>query len=301
MIHQRKRGFDNVRCLLLLLVVFAHFLEPSGVDSRVYKFIYIFHIPSLAFFSGWFSSFRPRKLLFQAKIYLIFQFLYQSMNCLLLQKTFSLNISKPYWLLWYLPFLILCSSLVPLLERFPRFPALTMSVILSIATGFFPFIGYDFTLSRFFVFLPYYILGHKVRDIIPAFPCLSSVFLPLLTATTFLSLIFTADYINPYMLYGSFAYFSGYGPILRGLLYLPGTAWCLTLMTLARKWDTNVPVITAIGSNTLPLYLFHGFVVKLIAHFAPLPDYPGCILPALGLTAALLLLFFLPKILRKQH
>lgn len=295
--RQRHHGFDNARCILLFLVVFAHFLEPSGTESRIYKFIYTFHIPALAFLSGLFGSFRPKKLLDLAVIFLLFQILYRAGESILLQERFLLKLYLPYWLLWYLPFLIMCSSLVPLLERFPRFPALAVSLLVSIAAGFIPFIGYGFTASRFFVFLPYYILGRKLRS--APLPRQSRGLLPLLAVTICLTVPFTSESISSRMLYGSFAYFPGYGPLLRCLLYLPGTAWCLTLLLLARRWTVNVPVLSAVGSNTMPLYLFHGFAVKLVSHFTPLPDYPGSLLPALGLTAALLLFFSLPGLLRK--
>lgn len=294
---RREYGFDNIRCILIFLVVFAHFLEPYTAKNPLYRMIYTFHMPVFAFISGWLGHFRPRSLLCSAGIYFLFQLLYRAMECALLGTGFKPDLLTPYWILWYLPFLIFCRLLLPLLDRYPRFPFWGVSILLSLAAGLVPAIGYPLTLSRFFVFLPYFILGHTLRTRKFRFPG-KLLWFPT-CAAALLSLCFALGDIPVRAFYGASAYFPGYGPLLRAGLYLPGTAWCFVFLALAQQWTAKLPWISRIGGSTLPVYLLHGFAVKLIARFAPLPPYPGSILPALALSAASLAAFSLPGRIRK--
>lgn len=53
----RSGLFDNIKCLLIFLVVFGHMLEPQtgGGVNFIYLNIYSFHMPAFIFVSGWFS------------------------------------------------------------------------------------------------------------------------------------------------------------------------------------------------------------------------------------------------------
>ncbi|MGN0243244.1 MAG: acyltransferase family protein [Lachnospiraceae bacterium] len=52
--------FDNMKCLLIILVVFGHLLDPvdsiSSIFEVLYYFIYFFHMPAFIFISGYFSK-----------------------------------------------------------------------------------------------------------------------------------------------------------------------------------------------------------------------------------------------------
>ncbi|MBR6376761.1 MAG: acyltransferase family protein, partial [Oscillospiraceae bacterium] len=62
---QRDVRFDNLRALLIFLVVFCHlneaFREPGG--NVFYLAVYSFHVPCLLFISGYFARFDPKKLI----------------------------------------------------------------------------------------------------------------------------------------------------------------------------------------------------------------------------------------------
>ena len=103
----RQHGFDNVRFILIFCVVLGHLLERGGRESGGYLLIYTFHMPAFLFLSGWFARFQPRRLLTLAGLYLCFQFLYRAMESILFHAPFSLELFTPYWLLWYLPVLLL--------------------------------------------------------------------------------------------------------------------------------------------------------------------------------------------------
>lgn len=56
----REYLYDNIRGILILLVVLGHALEYFRLDNKVgefiYVFIYLFHMPVFIFISGYFSK-----------------------------------------------------------------------------------------------------------------------------------------------------------------------------------------------------------------------------------------------------
>ena len=77
---QRYLGYDNIRGILIILVVFGHFLElcPGAVaGSHVYLLIYCFHMPAFIFLSGRFSKHDRQNMWKLFFLYLFFQFLYR--------------------------------------------------------------------------------------------------------------------------------------------------------------------------------------------------------------------------------
>ena len=59
-VKQRSSYWDNMKGLLILLVVFAHFLDAwiqkFSVVRLVYSTIYVFHMPAFVFISGYFGK-----------------------------------------------------------------------------------------------------------------------------------------------------------------------------------------------------------------------------------------------------
>ena len=58
---QRDNRFDNLKGILIILVVFAHILEQNShyksepILANLYSFIYSFHMPVFVFISGYFT------------------------------------------------------------------------------------------------------------------------------------------------------------------------------------------------------------------------------------------------------
>ena len=58
----RHYGYDNMKGILVFLVVFGHFLElcPATLQKNIlYLVIYSFHMPAFLFFSGFFAKYHP--------------------------------------------------------------------------------------------------------------------------------------------------------------------------------------------------------------------------------------------------
>lgn len=82
MTKERDYFFDNVKAVLMFLVVLGHLLLPIHGESFlvvVKRLIYVFHMPLFVFVSGYFAKtfykngrYNYRKLLYLGKAYLVF-------------------------------------------------------------------------------------------------------------------------------------------------------------------------------------------------------------------------------------
>ena len=98
----RNYRMDNIRCILIFLVVFGHMLTWIPEADTPYRIIYLFHMPAFLFLTGYFSHFNISKILTQlAYPYILFQILYLIYDTLV----FGMR-----------PFMKWCSSSPPLLD-----------------------------------------------------------------------------------------------------------------------------------------------------------------------------------------
>ena len=277
---QRSQGFDNVKALLIFLVVLGHVLEccPSwgGLNSGLYRLIYSFHMPAFLFFSGWFARLKPRDLVFRlVYLYLLFQVLYQLFARFVLQNsTQSLQFTTPYWLLWYLPVLIFCHLLLPLLEvRNPRRKTAVVLCCVGVAlvAGFDARIGYYLSLGRLCSFLPYFVLGHyagqwhqrQAPALNPRWAAVSGLGVALAGALTWMVLPLSRK-----VLWGAEGFEEIGAPWWTEVVALTvALVWIAFLVrVLLPLLNRPIPLVTALGRGTLPVFLLHGFVIQWLKH-----------------------------------
>lgn len=229
-------------------------------------------MPAFILITGYFSSFNAKKLLTSLVCpYILFQVLYQLFDLYVLNpgRDFSLQFTTPYWLLWYLLVLIFYNLLIPLIDTsVHRYRVLLIigSVVLSLLAGYDMSIGYYMSLSRFFTFLPYFLIGyycgHPLKD--PGSRNLKWIRIlspfALLMAAVY---IWKSPNITSQVLYGSYSYSSaGYNPCVKLFLMVVALIWILFLLA----WIPNIkfPVISSLGQNTFPVFLLHGFFIRLL-------------------------------------
>ena len=80
MAKERNAYFDNMKALLIFLVVLGHVLSNFAGDDSVGEWIYLvifsFHMPAFLFVTGYFARSDPKKVIGQLLIlYLIMYFL----------------------------------------------------------------------------------------------------------------------------------------------------------------------------------------------------------------------------------
>ena len=87
---------------------------------------------------------------------------------------------------------------------------------------------------------------------------------------SFLFVLFTIFYLKKYyyeflpaVFYGSYSYSAlGYGVGIRLRLHLIACGWIVFLVLAVP--DRRIPLLTVLGRNTYPLFLLHGFVIRLL-------------------------------------
>lgn len=276
----RNYKADNIRFFLIFLVVFGHLLELFSGAHRdlIYRFIYSFHIPALIFITGYFARFNPKKILFSLVWpYLLLQTLYLLFQGYVIKgaESVTLNYTTPHWLLWYLLVVIFYYLLIPVLQRQTKTEKITVFVVavaVSLLAGFDSSIGYYLSLSRFFTFLPFFVAGFycgnglqfagklaldNKKTLVMLLVCLA-VLIPAMYG-----ILSNGQLYSRNVLYGSYSYEkAAYSWVQRSVLLMAGFGWIGVLFAVAP--GKKLPLVSMIGKNTLPVFLFHGFAVRLL-------------------------------------
>ena len=124
----------------------------------------MFHMPALIFLFGYNVKYSPKKIVYHWCIpYAIFQSMYILFSKGILNANVNLQFTTPYWLLWYMLACICYQLLLPLFDtdnKSKQLITLVCAFVISILVGYENSIGYYMSLSRFFVFQPWFLLGY---------------------------------------------------------------------------------------------------------------------------------------------
>lgn len=278
----RDYRVDNIRFILIFSVVFGHLLELhyGSLTALLYRFIYTFHMPAFIFITGYFAGFKPQRITLSLIYpYFLFQTLYQAFYAFVIagETNVTFSYTTPYWLLWYLLATIFYYMLIPMIQvekTLTKCGILVCSIVVSLLSGYESSVGYYMSLSRILCFLPFFIAGYYVGH----FPKQGMIFeksrKKILLTVSILFLILAELFIlsrperfNSSVLYGSYGYAAaGHNWKHRAMLMAVGFSWILFMfLTVSPK---RIRLISVLGKNTLPIFLFHGFIIKLIGKYS---------------------------------
>ena len=280
----RSKYFDNAKFILIFLVVFGHMISPYKDQDKVlftlYTVIFLFHMPAFILISGYFAKgFKKKGYLLKSvqKIlipYFIFQIIYSVVYFLVgKEKTLEFNLFHPHWSLWFLLSLFFWNLLLYVFVRL-KWVGLLIAVLLGIAIGYFEHAGSFMSISRTFVFFPYFLLGFllngdHLKRIIGAKYAVPAGVVIIISTFLFFGLSFPENAV-PWLL-GDTSYENMGGMqltdgLLRGLQYVLTLIVVFGFLPLI---PSNQYRITKIGERTLYVYLFHGFIIKSIQSILP--------------------------------
>lgn len=123
--EERVDYFDNLKGLLIFLVVLGHFLEIMLTNSKstlvksAYLYIYCFHMPLFVFVSGYLSKKSKDSDMTIVKLFVVF-ILFQILQYLLdlaFNPQSHLNIIVPKFGLWYFLSLALWKLMAKIFEK----------------------------------------------------------------------------------------------------------------------------------------------------------------------------------------
>ena len=278
----RYNKIDNMKALLIFSVVLGHLCEIVHFNGSytLYMFIYVFHMPAFALCSGLFASFHPKKIFKNLVFpYVIFQSLYILFSHFVLDSSKKIEYTTPYWLMWYLFAMILWECAIPLLETTKRSTKLLWlgtATAISLLAGYFGKISYFLSLSRILVLFPFFVAGFYLRKS-HLFPYLAGqktnkkynaakLISSILAAIVVIVLFNYRAVINSKWLYGSYSYDKlDYNIFIRAGFM--GCAAIITVFLMVNMPGKEIPLITNAGRHTFPIFILHGFFIKLFSHY----------------------------------
>lgn len=268
----RNSYWDNMKLVLIFLVVLGHFLlpvSPKGQMTRtVYFWIYSFHMPAFIFVSGYFSKnyvnerrkeeklagFLALYLLFTVSIWIIRFVFGKAIGFNILLSTSG----APWYMLamffWYL--------LIPFVSRIKPVIAFTLFFSLGLLVGLYKACGNFLVLSRAIVFFPFFLVGYYFDgSLINRIKPWMRLFAASLLILWALILFVFHDYVSSFLkvISANSSYYSLglsglYGVVFRFFWYLLSAAMIMALMILipSRRFS-----VTYIGERTLGIYIIH--------------------------------------------
>lgn len=280
MSQKRDSYFDNAKFFLILLVVFGHSLTDLKSNMPIiyslYTFIFIFHMPAFILISGYFSKHfdRPgyiKHVVWRTMIpYFIFQLIYSLFYYATgYTDALSFSLATPHWTLWFLISMLCWKLMVIPFSRLKAY-GLPVAVLIGIAAGFSDSIGTEFSVSRTLTFFPFFYLGYLLKR--EHFTMLLQhrwskgaglfVLTGVYAACHFLFPKELQDWVLFDSSYHTFGFSAPEGGLVRLVMYIIIFITIFAFMALIPRSHAS---FTALGKNTLYIYLLHGFFIKTVA------------------------------------
>lgn len=268
--NKRIYLFDNIKFLLIALVVVGHFADCMTNNSWTMKslilFIYSFHMPLFIYMAGLFHknmNIKKRCISFIALgIYLKILF-YICKTLLFHQPTFSLL--SDGGLPWFMFAMAAFTAMSYILRDINMSKLFILAVLLSCIIGFDSTIGDYLYLSRIVVFYPFYILGQLTNKsyLLKINQNKLLKFFSILFVFIWLFLCFykiDSLYILRPLFTGRNSFysqdvFSFYGPLYRLLCMIISVTMGIALVSLLP--NNKIPVISTGGQRTLQIFFWH--------------------------------------------
>lgn len=273
-IENRDSYFDNLKIILIFLVVFGHFTNMNRdipILSALNNVIYSFHMPLFVFISGYFSrninSIRKQDLINLLYPYIIFEFLHYFYTRITGLGFGDLHLFTPTYQNWYLLSLFMWRLAIPLLRFGNKIVVLMCVLSLAILIGFDNQFNDFLGLYRFVFFSPFFVTGYFSQDLKSKIAFLKKfkwVFIGLFSLVT--SAIFFSSYYNQTInqtLFYVYTPMFGYGGniynfVLRLIGLLSSTIISLIFMVIV---PFGKLYFTKNGKNTITVFLLHMFLV----------------------------------------
>ncbi len=274
----RNHYMDNIKGILIFLVVYAHFLlfyVEEGTASTFARFltyfIYSFHMPLFVFVSGYFSKDvdKVRATAFERLLvpYLIFNTLMLIAVSLSEPGKYEFGYLTPVFVNWFILALFFWRIFLKDLVRLKYI--LPISFLVAFFIGYVPDVTNYLALARTLAFFPFFLMGYyadgetlrKIRSFNkPLVLCGLTVF-------GVIAYMIADSGTLPITLFIAAPYQTPFDPMARIIFFLfammVGTS-ILCLCPNRKMW-----FITASGEQTLLIFLLHRYITFLFYEFLP--------------------------------
>ncbi|MCI5904403.1 MAG: CapA family protein [Oscillospiraceae bacterium] len=158
----RSAYWDNIKGLLIFLVVFAHCLyglRDTPVTGSIVDAIYMFHMPAFVFVSGYFGKSENSRSLKSVSGLIFIYFIFNS----LMGLAYGFNsLLEPVYSCWYILALAVWRVTAPYLAKFRDIQLILFAV--SLFAGFYDSIDNTFAIARIISFYPFYMAGYLLTE-----------------------------------------------------------------------------------------------------------------------------------------
>ena len=170
---ERINRFDNLKFLLILLVVFGHFIDYFFKYSiniqRLFIIIYSFHMPLFIFMVGLFSKkvksikkTDSKKVFFYIIISLLIKMTIFIIESIYYKSNFDIFGGPDIY--WFLFVIAVYTLLIPVISKFNLNFLLVFSIVFALVAGYDNNIGDFLALSRMIVFFPFFLSGYMLSE-----------------------------------------------------------------------------------------------------------------------------------------
>lgn len=281
--------WDNLKFLLIILVVFGHYalqiMHNSAILNGLYISTYLFHMPLFIFVTGMFS----KRTVNEKNVKKVLPYLtcfFVTTWILYITKLFlkwnpSFELFSPIALPWYLMSMFFMFLITMVIKDCKPQYVMTLSLIIGVLVGFCKTDNPDlFTWMRTLIFYPFFYLGYtldadwveKVTN--KLYLKISAViFFIVINVLAFsfpkeagkLSNLFTARHT-----YDELGKFANDGWLYRILVYALSFAAIFLLISLIPR--KRIKGFTVYGERTLGIYMFHYVIIYILVYTAKLPE-----------------------------
>lgn len=281
--------FLNLRFLLIITVFAGNAIEPLITNMNImhglYMWIFSFHMPLFVLVTGYFAKqslhgAAGRKVLLQTGMqYLIFQTLYSALDVSIFHVNgINHSVFAPYLLLWFLASHACWRLLMLGMGKWSKAAQIAFAIAAGVAVGYLQFDGVWFSISRTFVYLPYFVIGYHFS--FGAFVKLYQKYIKSAAAAASILFLLVLTVSGPDIplgwLYGNMTYMQlgageWYAGVYRLALYGVQIAASLAFLGFV---PYGLSRMTDWGRRTLYVFLLHGLVVRSAAALG-IYDYLG--------------------------
>lgn len=313
---KRSKYWDNVKMLLMFLVVFGHTLVYTQWNSSnllcVYNLILSFQMPLFIFISGYFSKriTCPRKKDIEILLYpyLVFQVLNVFYVRYIEHNPASWNLFIPLHQNWYILALFIWRLIIPYFQYVNKWMGIAIALGLSLIFSKYQVPYNLFALNYVFVFLPFFVLGYYIdeADIQRIEKRIVNVFVPIAVFVLFaaiiagtyhstnLGLTITQAFKPPYICTSYISYglrFVGFFVLSFMLIYL--------MFVMKGKLETNnANRLDFSGGGTILVYLAHYFFVIPLWNVLPNLNWMISLAICIAISLILCWVFSRPIVIR---
>ena len=280
---ERSSFWDNYKGILIILVVFGHFIYESAVGlsgsfaNDLFKFIYAFHMPAFVFCSGYFSrSERARSTHAIVKIFLYY-LVFNTAMMLFFYGVYGtpLQLLTPYTSYWYLLSLIAWRVIIGHTAKIKGI--IPIAAAAALLVGFWGEFSNALSLARTVAFFVFFLLGYRFEEAqfsrllqlrARIHPILRWLFAAAAAGTVFVVLsgiplhVYTLT-MMPYSAASQMIQRTGIIAVAVGAIFI-------MLIVVPEK---KVPILTKLGRNSLFIYLAHRFITLIFDRFFPVSGY----------------------------